>query len=384
LYIGAIIGPMGGFGIVTLLPVIAEIWSIEFGTASLAITFYMIPFIFIQIFSGSIAQLYNVRHTLFLGFALYALGGCMCGLSPNLWLLLGGRVIQGLGAGFLTPIIMALLGELVHEKHVGKAIGLLGVAYTVGVTLGPLISGLIEVRYGWQWFFFFLSAISVTAALLYGISSPSTPRDKDSNARFLDIVPILKKALIQSGVVCLSFSAFCLFIAYIGIMTFTADHLKNHAHLASDQIGTLLSITGFSGVVVSPVAGYFGDRFGRMKVFTAGVTIAFGAISAMVLIHYSYSNYVLLFLILGTGTASAWTSLNTMAVQISSALRKPVTSVYNAVKFSGYALSPIVLSLFYKPFQLRAVQLGCLAALAVSFFLALLANGGSGQNHRDI
>jgi ACDE family multidrug resistance protein len=370
LYLGAAIGPLGGIGIVTLIPVFAKGWSVEFGTASLTITFYMTPYIFIQIFSGSIAQIFDVRKTLFFGFAMYALGGLLCSLSPTLWTLLGSRVVQGVGAAFLTPIIMAMIGELVPERHVGKAIGLLGVAYTVGVTLGPLISGLIEIHYGWPGFFYFLSALSLIAGVLYGISSEVTQREKHRQAGVLGILPILKNALVQPGVLYLSFSAFSLFIAYIGIMTFTTDHLKSNLNLPSDQIGALLSITGFSGIIVSPIAGFLGDRLGRRKVFLAGTVIALLSIALMAFLTYSYSIYLVFFLVLGTGAATAWTSLNTMAVQISPSLRKPVTSVYNAIKFSGYALSPVVLSVIYGPFQLRAVQLGCMGAIMISSFLA--------------
>ena len=121
LYIGAALGPLGGFGLVTLLPVLARDWSVDFGTASLAISFYMAPFIIIQIFSGSIAQLFDTRRALFFGFGTYFLGCVACGLSPNPAVLFFSRAVQGLGAGFLTPIIMALIGELVPEKHVGMA-----------------------------------------------------------------------------------------------------------------------------------------------------------------------------------------------------------------------------------------------------------------------
>ena len=128
LYIGAALGPLGGFGVVTLLPVLARQWSVEFGTASLAISFYMVPFIIVQIFSGSIAQLYDTRKTLFFGFVLYTLGCLACALAhlPTVFFL--SRAVQGLGAGFLTPIIMALIGTIVPEQHVGKAMGGLGVA----------------------------------------------------------------------------------------------------------------------------------------------------------------------------------------------------------------------------------------------------------------
>ena len=270
LYIGAIIGPLGGFGVVTLIPVFAKGWSIAFSEASLAITFYMIPFIIIQPFSGSIAQLFDVKKTLLIGFALYASGSLFCALSPSLTSILVGRIIQGTGAGFLNPIIMASIGELVSEKHVGKAIGLLGMAYTIGVTLGPFISGIVEIRYGWPSFFFLLAAISIIAGTLYAFTGKTKERLNKGKIGFLAILPILKKALLHPGILYLSFAAFSFFIAYIGIMTFTADYLQSDLELPSDRVGTLLSITGFSGVIVSPIAGLLGDRFGREKVFLFG------------------------------------------------------------------------------------------------------------------
>ena len=62
--------------------------------------------------------------------------------------------MDGFGIVTISPV-MALIGELVPEEHMGKAIGLLGVAYTVGVTLGPYISGAIEEHLGWSCFFFY-------------------------------------------------------------------------------------------------------------------------------------------------------------------------------------------------------------------------------------
>jgi len=373
LYIGAGIGPIGGFGIVPIIPVLAKSWSVPFTTASLAITFYMAPFICIQIFSGAIAQVYDVRKTLFFGFATYALGGVLCGFSPNLWTLLGSRLIQGAGGGFLTPIIMAMIGEVVPQQHVGKAMGMLGLAYTVGVTLGPLISGVIEVHAGWPWFFFSLSALAFTAGAFYYISSESMERQHGREGGILAVLPILKKALSLPGVLYLSFSAFSYFITYIGIGTFTADHLKTNLRLPSDRIGAMISVTGFSGIIASPIAGFLGDRYGRTNIFLLGAGIALLSLILMALVPYSYSMYLLFFLILGAGSATAWTSLNTIAIQMFPPLRKPVTSVYNAIKFSGYAFSPILLSIIYAPFELRGVQWGCMVAILISAFLGILA-----------
>jgi DHA2 family multidrug resistance protein-like MFS transporter len=187
----------------------------------------------------------------------------------------------------------------------------------------------------------------------------------------------LRQAFIQPGVLYLSFAAFMLFIAYIGIMTFTAAHLKTNLDLPSDQIGGLLSVTGFSGIIASPIAGLLGDRLGRRNVFLAGATFALLSIAMMAFASYSYFAYLLFFLLFGTGAATAWTSLNTTAVEIAPSMRKPVTSVYSAIKFAGYAVSPVILSIVYVPFHLKAVQVACMAAVVLSSFLASLADRAS-------
>jgi len=371
LYIGAALGPLGGFGVVTLLPVLAGEWSVDFGTASLAISFYMVPFIMVQIFSGAIAQLFDTRKALLFGFGTFALGCVACGLSHTPGMLFFSRAVQGLGAGFLTPIIMALIGELVPEQHLGKAMGGLGVAYTVGVTLGPLFSGIIEVRHGWPFFFYFLAVLAFIAGVLYFISSKPAGERKEKGVAILDILPVLRQALTRPGVPYLSLAAFSLFFAYIGIMTFTADHLKSSIQLPSDQVGAVLSITGLSGIIVSPLAGFLGDRFGRQVVFLAGTAIVVMSIILMLVLSYSLLTYFILFLFLGTGAATAWTSLNTMAVQVSTSMRKPVTSVYNATKFAGYGAAPAVLSIVYGAFHLTAIRYACMAAVVISSLLVI-------------
>jgi len=382
LYLGAAIGPMGGIGIITLIPVMADEWSIEFATASLAITFYMIPFVMVQLFSGSIAQLFDVRKTLLFGFIVYALGAVLCGVSVNLAGLLGSRVVQGMGAAFFFPIIMALIGELVPPEHVGKAIGTLGMAYTIGVTIGPFISGAIDVRYGWPWFFFLLAGLSLLSGLLYWISSASKGKVDRESPTILAAFGILKKSLLQPGVLYLSFSAFSFFVAYIGIMTFTADYLRTYFDLPSDQIGALLSVTGISGIIVSPMAGFAGDYLGRSRVFLGSAALSFVCVALMAFMGFSYWVHFTLFLMFGIGAASSWTTLNTMAIQASPSFRKPVTSVYNAVKFAGYAASPVILSLLYHPFQIGAVRWGCMGAIVVAAILAVMA-GDRPEKEKD-
>ena len=95
IYLAAVIGPIGGVGIITLLPVLARSWNISIQWISLTVTLYMIPFIVFQLFSGSIAHIFNTRKTLLFGFGVYSLGGFLSGISSGLETLVAARFVQG-------------------------------------------------------------------------------------------------------------------------------------------------------------------------------------------------------------------------------------------------------------------------------------------------
>lgn len=366
IYLGALIGPMGGIGIITLLPVLAENWKINIQWISLTVTLYMIPYIFFQLFSGSIAQIFDTRRTLLFGFGVYALGGLLSGLSPSLGTLVAARFIQGFGAAFIAPVVMALVGEMVGPRQLGKAMGLLGVTYTIGVTMGPLIAGVLEVSLGWRWFFFFLMALSLVVGILYWVTGRGTEGAKKGPGKILDALPLVKRSYSDPDVRFLSFAAFSLFMGYIGLMTFVADYLKVTFSLPSDETGFILSVTGFFGIIFSPTAGILGDRFGRKPIAHGGMAIMVISILGLELVEYTFSKYLLLFALFGSGSATAWTSLNTLAVQVVPDLRKPVASVYNSIKFTGYALAPLILSFLYIPFSISAVRWTCIACILMS------------------
>ena len=129
---------------------------------------------------------------------------------------------------------------------------------------------------------------------------------------------------------------------------------------------------GFGVVTLLPVLA----RDWAVDFGTAFLAIAFymAPFILMLVLSYSLLTYFILFLFLGTGAATAWTSLNTLAVQVSTSMRKPVTSVYNATKFAGYGVAPAVLSIVYGAFNLTGIRYSCMAAVVVSSLLVIKGN----------
>ena len=370
IYLGAIIGPMGGVGILTLLPVLCQGMDISIQWVSLTVTLYMVPYVVFQLFSGSIAHVFDTRRTLLFGFGTYALGSFLCGIAPDLATLIGARVIQGFGAAFIAPLVLALVGEMVAPRQAGKAIGVLGMMYTTGVTMGPLISGVLEVSLGCSSFFFFLMVYSLTVGIYYWITSRDDVKPDKRLGKLTDALSLVKKSFSYPEVRFLSLSAFSLFMGYIGLMTFVADYLNVNFDLPSDKTGLILSMTGFFGILASPIAGVLGDRRGRFPIVCLGGGIMIAAVIGMAVMDYAFEKYLVLFAFFGLGSATTWTSLNTLAVEVVPDLRKPVASVYNCFKFGGYAISPLVLSLLYIPFSIPAVRWACIACILFSLLFA--------------
>ena len=360
---GALLGPMTGAGVVTLGPVLSDLYQVTIGTVGLVITVYMIPFALVQLFSGSISQVITGRRTVAAGFAVFAAGSLGCASAPTFPLLLLFRFVQGVGAAFLFPVLMALVGEVVAPERLGRAIGAFGATQTLGLALGPLLAGLFEVYVGWRWFFVWLAAFAIAAdAAFLILFRGEREAARDEGGVFQLTLTVLGKPTV----VLLSLAAAGLFFAMIGAYTYLAAWLKAVPRLSEDRVGIVLAVAGAVGIPASAVAGGWVDRFGRKAVGIAGLAGYITALLGLATLPYSFWGTVVLAAWFGWTAAVAWAGLNTLAVEIDPALRKPVASIYNAFRFLGYSLAPPILGLVYGKENLAGVLLASAAVAAVS------------------
>jgi predicted MFS family arabinose efflux permease len=354
---------MAGTGMVTLVPALSDVYAVSVGGVALAITAYMAPFAIAQLFSGSVSQLLTGRRTALMGYAVFSLASLACAAAPTFPIFLAFRLVQGLGAAFLFPILMALVGEIVAPERLGRAIGAFGVTQTLGLTLGPLVAGVLEVHLGWRWFFVSLAALALAAggAFLALFTHEARPVGEQGG-----IWTITRTVLREPTVVLLSLAAAGLFFAMIGPYTYLAAWLKAVPALAEDRIGFVLAVAGVVGIPASAVAGRWVDRIGRKPVGLWGLASYLAALVGLALVPYSYLAMVALAAWLGTCGAVAWTALNTLAVEVLPGLRKPVASIYNAFRFLGYSLAPPLLGPVYGEGNAAGVYLVSAAVVAVS------------------
>ncbi len=129
---------------------------------------------------GKLSDLFGRRPVLLAAVALFMLGSLLSGLAVEMWQLIGFRALQGLGAGALFPIALAVIADLFPPSERGKYQGLVGAVFAVSSLVGPSVGGLITDFAGWPWVFFVNLPIG---GVVFGVIWRALPNTRPAGAR---------------------------------------------------------------------------------------------------------------------------------------------------------------------------------------------------------
>ncbi|HET7703975.1 MAG TPA: MDR family MFS transporter, partial [Candidatus Limnocylindrales bacterium] len=119
-----------------------------------SITIYLLTSTITGPFYGKLSDLFGRKPMLIFGVSVFLLGSALSGLSQNMEMLILFRGIQGIGAGALFPVALAVIGDLYTPAERGKYQGLFGAVFGVSSIIGPLLGGFLTEQVGWQWIFY--------------------------------------------------------------------------------------------------------------------------------------------------------------------------------------------------------------------------------------
>ena len=103
---------------------------------------------------GKLSDLYGRKPILMFGITVFLAGSALSGLSQEMWQLILFRGIQGLGAGVLFPIALAVIGDLFSPAERGKYQGFFGLVFGLAFLLGPGLGGLLTDTFSWHAIFY--------------------------------------------------------------------------------------------------------------------------------------------------------------------------------------------------------------------------------------
>ena len=108
------------------------------------------------------------------GYALFTLASALCGMVSDLRLLIAFRAIQGVGGALLGANSITILVKAAGPSRLGRAMGLYAAAQAVGISIGPVIGGLILTTLGWRWIFLASVPCGLAGVIVGWLALPQT------------------------------------------------------------------------------------------------------------------------------------------------------------------------------------------------------------------
>ncbi len=267
---------------------------------------------------GKLSDLYGRRIILLSGIGIFLTGSVLCGLSQDIFQLIGFRVVQGIGAAALTSTAFAIPADLFSPIERPRYMGIFGAVFGVASIIGPFLGGFLTDTVNWRWVFYVNIPVGIIALAFIFKSMPSMSRgikaaidyagsitlvlavvplllaltlDKDLHAWSSPLIiglfsvsiiftivfliverraesPIINLQLFKDKIFSVTmFSSFLNGAAFFGAFLFLSLFLVNVLGVSATEAGSAQIPLMLSFVVSSIIASQLVARTGRYKIF---------------------------------------------------------------------------------------------------------------------
>jgi EmrB/QacA subfamily drug resistance transporter len=288
------------------------------------VTGYALAFASLMLIGGKLADLLGRRAIFVTGLAVFTVSSLACGFAGSGDVLIGARVVQGVGAALMNPATLSIIAATFPPAERGTAIGIWAGVSALALALGPLVGGLITEHIAWNWIFFInvpVGALAIAASFLVIPES----KDQSENQR-LDLpglfasavglfaltyglieanghgwtsgrivgafvvagvalasfvvlelrgrAPMLDLALFRSGTFAgANLVILLVALAMFGVFFFVSLYMQNILGYSPVQAGAAFLPMTVLIILLAPLAGRVSDRVGSRWLMTLGMTL---------------------------------------------------------------------------------------------------------------
>jgi EmrB/QacA subfamily drug resistance transporter len=163
------------------LPTIQNDLGLKTSELEWIVTGYALTFGAFMLTGGKLADLLGRRRIFVIGLIIFTASSLACGLANSAGLLIGARVVQGLGAALMNPATLSIIVATFPPRQRGTAIGVWAGVSALALAIGPLVGGIIAERLSWSWIFFInvpIGVVGVVAAYMLIDESRDTSKEQ--------------------------------------------------------------------------------------------------------------------------------------------------------------------------------------------------------------
>jgi len=335
------------------LPTLVQELGARLPTVQWVVLSYLLALGTLMLSMGRLGDMIGKKSIYLTGLVIFTTGSVLCGLAPNVYWLIGFRVVQAVGGSMIMALAMAIVTESFPPSERGRALGLTGSMVSIGIVLGPTLGGLILGALSWHWIFFvnlpvgiagvlivlrfvparrpagrqrfdLAGALTFFVGLLAVLIAVTLGQDAGlEDARVLLLLaggvatlagfiaierrvaePMLDLKLFRSRLFSVNLtSGLMTFISMSGTTFLIPFFLQNVLGYEPRQMGLLMATVPLAVGVVAPLSGTLSDRVGTRPIAVAGLAVLLAGFMSLTTISTNLTplGYILRFLPVGIG-----------------------------------------------------------------------------------
>src|SRR5437762_4028302 len=125
---------------------------------------------------GKLGDAYGRKNLFLFAIAVFLVGSALCGAATTMTQLVLFRALQGIGAGGLFPLSLAVIGNIVPPRDRGRWQGLIGAVFAASSIIGPAVGGFIVDNASWRWVFLVNLPVGGLALAVVSVTMPRRAR----------------------------------------------------------------------------------------------------------------------------------------------------------------------------------------------------------------
>ncbi len=266
-----------------ILPLLASVFAADMVTVSLTVSAVILGMALSNLPFGIVADRWPIHPIILTGGLAVAGGGLLCAVTTSLWVLVGGRFLQGLFIPALTTCLAAYLARTLPAQRLNVVMGSYVSATVLGGLGGRLLGGGVQVYLGWRVAFVAAAAFIAGATICAVTVLPRRGIAREPSGDALGFSTLLRNASFLR----IYGSAAASFAVFSSIFNYLPFRLAQQPFGFSTQQITLLYLAYIIGVFMGPLAGRASNRLGS-GVTMIGGTVLLG-LSVLMLLATSVS-----------------------------------------------------------------------------------------------
>ncbi|HDQ5286766.1 TPA: MFS transporter [Klebsiella michiganensis] len=332
----------GALSVAGSLPAISAAWQLTDAQSARLLSIFGLTFALaaplVQVLFGHLRR----RQLVLTGIGLFGLGAFAFALSPTYSTLVISRLMMGIGAGFIGPVLVALGSELVHEQQRGRAIGMVLLGVSMASLAGIPLAAWVASLWGAKALFALVGVVSLLSGLNVLLTVPD--ESAGTRIRLSEMAGVLSEGKNLTAFLVVFFITSGVYSFYSFIAPLIRDTYAGGTH----AISAALAVLGVAGVLGNLWVTRASTRFTSEKLLLTGMTLLIVDTALIALLPKALGVLLIALVFWAFATDLLWPSQQRRIVELSSVRHRGIAlALTSAFMFGGIGFGSAMASWVY-------------------------------------